>query len=144
MLARLFLLIFSVTLIELWLIIGLYRLTGLWTTIATVIVTAALGSYLLRKQGMWVWRKFREELQRGQIPTDSILDGLFILTGGLLLLTPGLLTDLVGLALMVPGNRRFLRRYLKRRYAGRILTGVVPNSRPADLNRDTRASTGKE
>lgn len=124
MLVRLFLLMFGVTLLELYLLIGLYRLTSIWGTVGLVLATAALGSFLLRRQGLRTWKKFQEELARGEVPTNQILDGLIILAGGLLLLTPGVLSDLAGLALMIPGNRRFLREALKRRYSGRFAVSM--------------------
>ena len=124
----------SVTLVELWLLIGMYRLTNIWVTIAIVIGTAALGSFLLRRQGLRTLRKFQEESARGEIPTDRIVDGLILLAGGLLLVTPGILTDLTGLALMIPGNRRLLRGFLKRRLAGKIVTTVVSPTPPRQSN----------
>ncbi len=121
---KLFILFALVTYAELMILVRLYMATGLGVTLGIIVATAALGSYLVRRQGLIVWRKFNEELARGELPTDRIVDGLFIIISGALLLTPGLFTDFVGFMLLVPGNRRILREWLKGRLRGKITAGV--------------------
>jgi len=53
----------------------------------------------------------RQQLAQGQPPTEELLDGAFILLGGLLLLTPGFITDLLGFALLIPPARYWVKRY---------------------------------
>jgi UPF0716 protein FxsA len=81
---------------------------GLWPTLAMVILTAFLGTGLLRYQGLRTLGRVQESLQRGEVPVGEVFTGLCLLVAGALLLTPGFLTDAVGFALFVPGIRRVL------------------------------------
>ena len=104
----LFLLFVGVPLIEIGLFIKVGGLIGLWPTIAVVILTAALGAALWRRQGMAVMARAQEALNRGELPITEVMDGAFLLVAGALLLTPGFVTDLTGALLLMPPMRRFL------------------------------------
>lgn len=78
---------------------------GIWPTIALLIITGVLGSYLAKKQGMNTLRKVQEQLQYGRLPGDEILNGVCILIGGVMLLSPGFLSDVLGLILLLPPTR---------------------------------------
>ena len=82
---------------------------GVWPTVALLIATGVLGSYLAKKQGMDTLRKVQEQLQYGRMPGDEILDGICILLGGVLLLSPGFLSDIFGLLLLLPPSRAALK-----------------------------------
>jgi len=123
LLLKLFVLFAVVTFTELVILVKLWQLTGLLVTLGIIVATAALGSFLVRRQGLIVWRKFNEEMARGELPTDRIIDGIFIIISGALLLTPGLLTDLTGFMLLVPGNRRLMRGWLKKRIGRKMEAG---------------------
>ena len=84
---------------------------GIWWTLALVVVTAFIGSWLVSRQGRATWLRFREELADGGVPTGPLVHGALILVAGALLLTPGFLTDAVGLALLVPAVREWIRRW---------------------------------
>jgi UPF0716 protein FxsA len=89
---------------------------GIWPTLGIVVVTALLGSYFVAKQGRFVWGSIKSEINRGEVPTASVVHGAMILVAGALLLTPGFLTDFVGFSLLVPGVREAIRQwYVKRR-----------------------------
>jgi len=117
---RLLLLFTLLPLVELTLLVWLSAHTDWRLTMLFVIGTGVLGAWLIRSQGWRAWRRIRDELARGQMPTDSIQDGLLILIAGLLLITPGVLTDVVGVLLLVPPLRRFIRTWLKSRWQGRL------------------------
>lgn len=89
-----------------------------WALLATL-ATALIGAALVRRQGLAVWMKMRDDLAAGGTPARHLAHGAMLLVGGALLLTPGFLTDGVGLALMIPWVREALRkaggRYLRRR-----------------------------
>lgn len=82
---------------------------GVWPTVALLIATGVLGSYLAKKQGMDTLRKVQEQLQYGGMPGDEILDGICILLGGVMLLSPGFLSDIFGLLLLLPPSRAALK-----------------------------------
>ncbi len=117
---RLLLLFTLLPLVELTLLVWLSVHTDWRLTMLFVIGTGVLGAWLIRSQGWRAWLRIRDELARGQVPTDAIQDGLLILVAGLLLITPGVLTDVVGVLLLVPPLRRIIRTWLKSRWQGRL------------------------
>lgn len=104
-----------VPLVELWVIIEVGGLLGLWPTIALLLADSVLGAVLVRREGGRAWRKFREALAAGRVPGDEIVQGALLLFGGALLLTPGFVTDVVGLALVLPITRSPVARLLRLR-----------------------------
>lgn len=125
MLGRLFLLFVIVPLIEIVLLIQIGSAVGLVPTIALVLITGAIGAALARSQGAQVLRGIRAEMAAGRVPASSLIDGLFVLIGGVLLLTPGILTDLFGLGLLLPFTRSRLKRSLQGRIQEMVRTGEV-------------------
>ena len=107
-----------VPIVELYVIIQIGSLIGVWPTIALLLADAVLGSLLLRHQGRGAWRRFNLALAERRFPGREVADGLLIAIGGTLLLTPGFLTDIVGLIFLVPPTRAIVRRLL-RGYVGR-------------------------
>jgi UPF0716 protein FxsA len=124
-LGRLLLLFIVVPLIELVLLIRLGDVIGLLPTIALVIITGAAGAALARSQGLRVLLRIREELASGRMPVTEMVDGLLIFMAGALLLTPGLLTDVVGLAVLLPGPRGYVKRVIGRRMEGLVRAGSL-------------------
>jgi UPF0716 protein FxsA len=114
-----------VPVVELYVIIQIGGLIGVWPTLALLLADAVLGSLLLRHQGRGAWRRFNEALAERRFPGREVADGLMIAVGGTLLLTPGFLTDIVGLLFLMPPTRaiarRLLRGYVTRRF---IVVGV--------------------
>ena len=115
MLVRLIILFTVVPLIELYLLLYVGKFLGAFVTILIVVITGMLGGLLARSQGLSIYQSIRTDLERGIIPTDGLLEGLFILVAGALLITPGLMTDIVGFLIMVPMLRRWLQNRLKNR-----------------------------
>src|SRR5215217_5126445 len=112
-----------VPLAELWAILQVGDAIGVGPTILVLLADSILGAVLLRAQGRAAWRRFLEALQAGRVPSKEIADGLLIMMGGALLLTPGFLTDVVGLAFLLPPTRAVLRRVLERGVARRMVAG---------------------
>ncbi len=101
--------------IELWVLIKAGQAIGAGTTIILVLLTAVLGAWLMRRQGLETLQLIRLQLQRGEMPGLALIDGACILVGGVLLLTPGFITDSVGFLLLVPYTRNIFKAWLKRR-----------------------------
>lgn len=125
MLGKLLALFVLVPIAEMVLLIRMGDWIGLWPTLGLVLATGALGAWLARSQGARVIRAIRAELAAGRMPADSLLDGLFVLVGGVLLLTPGLLTDVTGLLFLLPRPRAALRSALGRKLERMIRSGEV-------------------
>jgi UPF0716 protein FxsA len=87
---------------------------GVPLTILLVIVTGIIGARMVVAQGRIVWRSFKLRLATGEVPDTEVAHGAMLIFAGAVLLTPGILTDAVGLALLVPSIREFLRvRFMK-------------------------------
>ena len=107
-LLKLLLLFTLVPLAELYLLLQIAARTSLTFTFVLVLVTGIVGAMLARRQGLGWRQRLQAELQSGQVPTTSLLDGL-----GALLITPGVLTDVVGFSFLVPPIRARLRERIK-------------------------------
>ena len=105
---------------ELYVIIQVGQLIGIWPTLFLLLADAVLGSMLLRHQGRSAWRRFNEALAARRFPGREVADGTLIIVGGTLLLTPGFITDIFGLFLLLPPTRAISRRVLKRFTIGRF------------------------
>jgi len=125
MLGRLILLFTIVPLVELYILIKIGSHIGGLNTILLVIMTAMLGAWLARLQGLRTLQQIQFNLSQGQIPAEELIDGVLILVGGILLLTPGVLTDLFALGLLFPITRTPFKRWLRRRFDRMIASGDV-------------------
>jgi UPF0716 protein FxsA len=79
---------------------------GFLPTIAFIILTGVVGAYLAKREGLQTIKRVQEQLSYGQIPGESLLDGICILIGATLLLTPGFITDVFGFFLLFPPSRK--------------------------------------
>ena len=100
----------GIPLIEIYLFIQVGGSIGVWPTIGLVILTAVIGTALLRQQGLATLARAQADLDRQQLPVRELFNGVCLLIGGLLLLTPGFLTDALGFALLIPPLRAILGR----------------------------------
>lgn len=111
----LFIMFLVVPIIEIAIFVALGSAIGFWWTMGGVVLTALIGSYLLRLQGFSVWRDIQQKLNMGQFPGQSIVDGIMLAIAGALLLTPGYFTDFVGFSLFVPQVRYAIFEFLRKR-----------------------------
>ena len=107
----------AVPLLEIAVFIKVGGFLGLGWTLFLVVLTALIGTYLLRRQGIATLRRAQETMARNEMPIRELFDGACLLVGGLLLLTPGFVTDSLGALLLLPFFREFLRRMLAHRLA---------------------------
>jgi UPF0716 protein FxsA len=115
----LFLAFLIIPIIEIALFYSIGTSIGIGPTIAIVLVTAFVGSWLVSLQGRQTWVRIQSEIVAGNPPTVQLVHGAMILVAGALLLTPGFLTDVVGLALLIPSVREALRGWFVARLASR-------------------------
>jgi len=114
----------AVPLIEIGVFIQVGGLIGLWPTLAVVVLTAVIGTGLLRQQGLATLARARSHMDQGVLPARELFDGLCLLFAGALLLTPGFVTDAVGFLLFVPPLRDALRVTLARHFQASSQTRV--------------------
>ena len=132
----LFLAFLAIPLIDIALCIQVGGAIGLWPTLAIVIVTAILGTWLVRSQGALALGQLRGSFSRLDDPTEPLAHGAMILVAGALLLTPGFFTDFVGFALLTPPVRAALFSYLRKRIRVQSfdMGGEKENARPFTPN----------
>ncbi|MCV6574313.1 MAG: FxsA family protein [Cohaesibacter sp.] len=78
---------------------------GVAYTLLGIVLTAIIGSFLLRKQGLALLTQVQSEFHQGNVPGKALAHGVMLLVAGLLLLTPGFVTDSLGFLLFVPPIR---------------------------------------
>lgn len=115
MVAVLLVLFVVVPLAELAVIIQVGHVIGVLDTIGLLLVLSMVGAWLVKREGMGVWRRFRQQVEAGVVPGREIADGVMILLAGALLLTPGFLSDAAGLLLLLPPVRSGVRTVALRR-----------------------------
>lgn len=99
---------------------------GVFATLGMVVLTAIIGSILLRVQGFGLVARVRRDIDAGRVPGRELVHGVMILLAGVLLLTPGFVTDTLGFLLFVPALRDVVWRFAKSR-----IHIVAPSARPA-------------
>ncbi len=104
----------GVPLVEIAVFVQVGGWIGLWPTLALVVLTAVLGAWQLRAQGLATLLRARDQVERGALPARELFDGACLLVAGALLLTPGFVTDAVGFLLFLPPVRDILREFLAR------------------------------
>lgn len=100
--------------VEIFLLFKIGGQIGGVNTVFIVIGTGIIGASLAKTQGLSILMKIQDEVNKGALPGNQIIQGLMIFAGGLLLLTPGFVTDLFGLSLVMPGTRHLLMFWVKR------------------------------
>ena len=112
---RLLLAFIAVPLIEIGLFIQVGDYIGLWPTLTIVLLTAIIGTSLVRSQGIRAVAKLQDSFLTMQNPVEPLAHGAMILFAGALLLTPGFFTDFIGVLLLFPQFRSFVMRQLRSR-----------------------------
>lgn len=97
---------------------------GVLPTLAIILLTAIIGSILLRQQGTEVLRRIRSDIEGDRVPGADLVHGAMILIAGVLLLTPGFVTDTLGFLLFVPAVRTRIWRSLKARVNTVVLSSA--------------------
>ena len=111
----LFLLFLTVPILEIALFISVGQAIGLFQTLGVVVLTAVIGTWLVRSQGLSELARLRDAVAGSGDAFASIAHGAMILVAGILLLTPGFFTDGVGFLLLVPAVRVMVARAIAAR-----------------------------
>ncbi len=113
----------GVPLVEIAVFVQVGGWIGLLPTLALVVLTAVLGTWQLRTQGLATLLRARDQVDRGALPARELFDGACLLVAGALLLTPGFVTDTAGFLLFLPPVRDKLRELLARYVQASMETG---------------------
>lgn len=107
--------------IAVFLVVG--EAIGALSTILIIILTAVIGTILLRRQGLQALTRLREDSRAGRVPAAAIGHAITVAIAGALLLTPGFITDTIGFALFIPAVRRGLWRLIASSFVVRSVGG---------------------
>ena len=149
---------FLMPLVEMYLLIEVGGWIGPWPTIGLVVLTAVVGVWLLRWQGLHTLTRGVAKLNAGELPAREMVEGLLLAVAGAVLVTPGFVTDAVGFALLTPPIRASLAATIMSRVrVESINAGPAPfhpasgadtidgvaeevSNRPGQAHRDDRVS----
>jgi UPF0716 protein FxsA len=112
-----------VPIVELAVIIQVGQAIGVLETIVLLIAVSVLGGWLVKREGTGVVRRISAAVNAGRVPGRELADGALIILAGALLITPGFVSDILGIALLLPPVRAVVRPILLTALAKRAIVG---------------------
>ena len=109
-----------VTLAEIYVLVSVGQAIGGLSTVLLVVITAFIGTSLLRQQGWSTMAIAQQSMAEGRTLAMEMLEGVVILVSGILLLTPGFLTDGLGLLGLMPWSRHYFINHFLEKNAERV------------------------
>ena len=114
-----------VTLAEIYVLVTVGQAIGGLSTVLLVIITAFIGSRLLKQQGWSTMAKAQQSIAEGRTPAGEMFEGVVILVSGVLLLTPGFITDNLGLLGLMPWSRSyFINHFLEKMQSASLVKKI--------------------
>ena len=104
----LFLIFICLPALEIYLMIEVGGQVGALNTVALIFLTAVIGLYFAKHQGLQTLKSGMVNLYQNKIPIYEMMSGASIAIAALLLIIPGFFTDLIGFLLLVPVTRKIL------------------------------------
>ena len=114
-----FLAFILIPIIEISIFISIGSKFGVLNTISIILITAIVGIYFVRRQGLNLLFNAQKNLSQGIMPTEEIKGGIFLLISGLLLITPGFFTDCIGFAMFLKPVQNFVTLKAKNYFQSR-------------------------
>jgi UPF0716 protein FxsA len=121
-----------VPIVELYVLVQVSHAIGFGNALGLLILISAFGAWVVKRQGVSMWRRLQLQLANRQVPAKEVVNGLLILLAGGLLLVPGFVTDALGLLLLLPPVRAGVRTLLVRRWAGEVTVISATHAGPID------------
>ncbi|AYA66220.1 MULTISPECIES: FxsA family protein [unclassified Alteromonas] len=118
----LFLLFAIMPIIEIALLVKVGGIIGGWNTIGIVLLTAFIGAYFVKREGIHTLQIAQEKMQRGEMPGKEMVEGLMLAVAGVLMVTPGFITDIFGILLVLPGTRHLIAGFVSKHMKMRVVT----------------------
>ena len=104
------LLIILVPILEIYLFIKIGSQIGAFTTISLIFVTAIIGVYYARYEGLNTLKSGVSQIYKNQMPLFELISGAALALAALLLIIPGFATDVLGFLIIFPLTRKFIFR----------------------------------
>jgi UPF0716 protein FxsA len=109
------LLIILIPIVEIYLFIKIGSQIGAFTTISLIFVTAIIGVYYARYEGLNTLKSGVTQLYKNQMPLFELMSGAALAVAALLLILPGFATDLLGFLIIFPLTRKIFFQLLSRK-----------------------------
>ena len=111
------LLILLIPIIEIYLFIKIGSQIGAFNTISLIFITAIVGLYYAKYEGLNTLRSAINQIVKNEIPIYEIISGAALTFAAILMILPGFLTDVIGLLIIFPWSRKiFLKNISKKNY----------------------------
>ena len=94
--------------LEIFLMIKIGGKIGAISTVALIFLTAIIGIYFARIQGLRALKSGMSNIYKNKLPIEEMLSGASIAIAALLLITPGFFTDFIGFLLLIPFTRKII------------------------------------
>ena len=94
--------------IEIYLFIEIGSQIGAFNTISLIFITAVVGVYYAKYEGLNTFKSGFAQLLKNEIPAYELISGAAIAFAALLLIIPGFATDFIGFLLIIPFTRKVL------------------------------------
>ena len=111
--------IIGLTVIEIYLFISIGSKIGAFTTIILIFLTAIIGVYYAKYEGLKTLKSGFEQLSKSKPVGYEVFSGAGIAFAALLLIIPGFLTDLIGFILIFPFTRKFFFKKISKKISGK-------------------------
>ena len=108
--------ILFVPLLEIYLFIEIGGQIGAFNTILIILLTAIIGIYFVRLQGLSTLKSGVTQIYQNQIPVYEMMSGAALAVAAVLLIVPGFATDVVGFFLVLPLTRNLIFKFLGKKY----------------------------
>lgn len=110
----------ALVILELWILFELSGAMGFFRTLVLVFGAGIVGAWIAKWQGFHAILRVQNEMRQGVVPTRTIGDGALILVAGILLLLPGVISDILGIALLIPPVRKLVMLGVRRWFTNHV------------------------
>ena len=131
-----FIIFIGVPALEIFLLIKIGGQIGALSTVALIFLTAIIGIYFAKLQGMQTLRSGIINLYQNKLPIYEMMSGASIAIAALLLIIPGFFTDFIGFLLLIPITRNFLFKLIykgKSEEQGKTIDGEIVDKKKDEL-----------
>ena len=136
----LFLLFVVLPALEIFLLIKIGGQIGALNTISLIFITAVIGIYFAKSQGIKTIQSGVQNIYHSKIPIFEIISGASIAIAALLLIIPGFFTDAIGFLLLIPFTRKIIINFFVKKNKiqskdndGKILDGEIIEDKKDEL-----------
>ena len=114
------LLIILIPILEIYLFIKIGSQIGAFTTISLIFVTAIIGVYYARYEGLNTLKSGVTQLYKNQMPLFELMSGAALAVAAFLLILPGFATDLLGFFIIFPLTRKIIFQLFSKKRKSKV------------------------